>query len=130
MKKTLAIGLAATMLFALTASGPASAHVRTASTKLSIEVSDSTPDRGDKVTFSGQLKSKWKQCKANQRVVLKRGQKTVESTTTTRSGFYSFTKRIRSNSNWTVKYKGRRFGVHPHVHRCRPSKSQTIRIRF
>ena len=130
MKKTLAIGLAATMLFALTASGPASAHVRTASTKLSIEVSDSTPDRGDKVTFSGQLKSKWKQCKANQIVVLKRGQKTVDSTRTTRSGFYSFNKRISSNSNWTVKYKGRRFGVHPHVHRCRPSKSQTIRIRF
>ena len=130
MKKTLAIGLAATMLFALTASGPASAHVRTASTSLSIAVSDSTPDRGDKVQFSGQLKSKWKRCKAAQRVVLFRGQKPVQSKKTSRAGLYSFTQRIRSNSNWTVKYKGRRFGVHPHVHRCRRSTSKTIQIRF
>ena len=129
MKKTLTIALAATMLFVLTAA-PAQAHTRTASTKLTIAVSDSTPDRGDKVTFSGQLKSKWKACKANQRVVLKRGQKTVQSTQTSRSGNYSFEQRINSSSNWTVKYKGRRFGVHPHVHRCKPSKSQTIQIRF
>ena len=129
MKKTLTIVLAATMLFVLTAA-PAQAHTRTASTKLTISVSDPTPDRGDKVIFSGQLKSKWKACKKNQKVHLYRGKKRVETTTTSRYGRYSFDKRIRSNSNWTVKYKGRRFGVHPHVHRCKPSKSETIRIRF
>ena len=129
MKKTLTIVLAATMLFVLTASAPAQAHTRTASTKLTISVSDATPDRGDKVTFSGQLKSKWKACKKNQKVSLYRGKKRVETERTTRSGRYSFDKRIRSNSNWTVKYKGRRFGKHPHVHRCKPSKSETIRIR-
>ena len=130
MKKTLTIALAATMLFVLTAGAPAQAHTRTASTKLTIEVSDSTPDRGDKVTFSGQLKSKWKACKKDQKVILKRGQKTVQTTRTSRSGQYSFRQRIKSSSNWSVEYKGRRFGKHPHVHRCKPSKSETIRIRF
>ena len=129
VKKTLTIVLAATVLFVLTAGGPAQAHTRTASTKLTISVSDSTPDQGEKVTFSGQLKSKWKACKKNQKVHLYRGQKRVETTTTSSSGGYSFDKRIRSNSNWTVKYEGRRFGKHPHVHRCKPSKSETIRIR-
>lgn len=130
MKKTITIALAATMLFVLTAGAPAQAHQRQASTKLTISVSDSTPDQRDKVTFSGQLKSKWKACKKYQKVYLYRGKKRLEITTTSRSGRYSFDKHIRSNSNWTVKYKGRRFGKHPHVHRCKPSKSETIRIRF
>lgn len=129
MKKILTIGLAVTVLFVLTASGPASAHQRTASTSLSLEVSDSRPDRGDKVTFSGRLSSNWNKCEKFKRVSLKRGGNVVQTTTTSRSGFYSFRQRINSNSNWVVRFTGKRFGVHPHVHRCLPDTSRRIRIR-
>ena len=129
MKKNLTIGLAATMLFVLTASVPAYAHERTASTSLSISVSDSTPDRGDKVTFRGRLTSDWSKCQAFRRVTLKRGHTAIQSKLTNRAGYYSFTQRINSNSNWRVRFTGKRFGVHPHVHRCLPDTSRVIRLR-
>ena len=130
MKKTLAILLAGTMLSLLTASGPALAHQRTASTSLSISVSDSSPDRGDVVRFSGRLQSNWDRCEEDQRVHLKRGRTIVQTTRTDDSGFYSFRQRINGNSNWKVRFTGKRFGVHPHVHRCLPDTSRKIRIRF
>ena len=129
MKKILTISLAAIMLLALTASAPVSAHERIVSTSLSINVSDSHPDRGDTVKFTGQLKSEWKRCKAFQKVTLKRGRTPVQTTKTSRSGFYSFTQRIKSDSNWRVRFTGKKFGKHPHVHRCLPSTSRIIRIR-
>ena len=129
MKKTLATLLAGTMLSLMTATGPASAHQRTASTSLSISVSDDRPDRGDVVRFSGRLRSNWDRCEEDQRVHLKRGRTIVQTTRTDDSGFYSFSQRINSNSNWKVRFTGKRFGVHPHVHRCLPDTSRKIRIR-
>ena len=129
MKKTLAILLTGTTLSLLTASGPALAHQRTASTSLSISVSDERPDRGDVVRFSGRLSSNWDRCEENQRVHLKRGRTIVQTTRTNDSGFYSFRQRINGNSNWKVRFTGKRFGVHPHVHRCLPDTSRKIRIR-
>ncbi len=130
MKKTLATVLAGTMLSLLTATGPASAHQRTASTSLSISVSDQRPDRGDAVTFSGRLSSNWDRCEEDQRVHLKRGRTIVQTTRTNDSGSYSFSQRINGNSNWKVRFTGKRFGVHPHVHGCLPDTSRKIRIRF
>ena len=129
MKRILTIGIATTMLFALTGVTPASAHERTAATSLSINVSDSHPEEGDKVRFSGKLSSEWSKCQAFKRVTLKRGHKAVQSTLTDRSGGYSFSQRINSSSNWRVRFTGKRWGVHPHVHRCLPDTSRVIRIR-
>lgn len=130
MKRTLTTVLAVTMLFVFTTSGPALAHQRTASTSLSISVNDPRPDRGDKVTFSGRLQSNWDRCEEDQKVHLKRGHTIVQTTRTNDSGFYSFSQRINGNSNWRVRFTGKRFGVHPHVHRCLPDTSRVIRFRF
>ncbi len=73
MKKTITIGLAVTMLFALTASGTAAAHERTEKTKISIKPKAKTIDEGDKVTFQGKLKSDWDKCFAHQTVTLYKG---------------------------------------------------------
>ena len=129
MKKTLATLLAGTMLSLMTATGPALAHQRTASTSLSISVSDERPDRGDVVTFSGRLRSNWDRCEEDQRVHLKRGRTIVQTTRTNDSGSYSFRQRINGNSNWKVRFTGKQFGIHPHVHRCLPDTSRKIRIR-
>ncbi|MEX1264149.1 MAG: hypothetical protein WEE66_09485 [Actinomycetota bacterium] len=128
MKRTLTTILAVTMLFVFTAS-PALAHQRTASTSLSRGVSDTSPERGEKVTFSGRLQSNWDRCEEDQKVTLKRGHTAVETTRTDEAGFYSFTRRIKADSNWRIRFTGKRFGVHPHVHRCLPSTSRTVRIR-
>ena len=130
MKKSLATLLMATMLSVLMAGAPASAHQRTASTSLSISVSDTRPDRGDVVTFSGRLSSNWDRCEEDQKVHLKRGGNVIQTTRTSDSGFYSFRQRINGNSNWVVRFTGKRFGVHPHVHRCLPDTSRKIKIRF
>lgn len=124
MKKTITIALAVTMLFALTASGPASAHQRTEKTRISIRPKARTIDAGDKVTFRGRLKSDWRKCFAHRTVTLFKEGQAIVSKKTTRSGSYSFTRRPRNTHTWYVAFAGKRFGTHPHVHRCLASRSR------
>lgn len=130
MRRLAAVSLTAMTLSMLIALTPASAHVRTAPTQLSINVSDERPDRGDEVRFFGRLQSPWDRCEEDQKVHLKRGRTIVDTTMTNDSGRYSFERRIFNDSNWRVRFTGKRFGVHPHVHRCLPDTSRVIRIRF
>jgi hypothetical protein len=124
VKKTITMGLAVTMLFALTASSPAAAHERTEKTKISISPKAKTIDEGDKVKFQGKLKSDWDKCFAHQTVTLYKGSTAVLSTETSSSGSYKFTRSPRNTNTWHVAYAGRSFGTHPHVHRCLSSESK------
>ena len=124
MKKTITIGLAVTMLFALTASSPVAAHERTATTRISIRPKAKTIDEGDRVKFRGKLKSEWEKCFAHQTVTLYKGGTPILSKTTSSTGSYRFTRRPKNTNTWTVRYAGRSFGTHPHVHRCLSSQSK------
>ena len=129
VKRFLAHAIAVTMLLGVLGAAPAQAHERTASTSLTASVNKKTVDRGSKVKFSGSLKSDWKRCRAYKTVTLYKGAKAMQSRKTTRAGTYSFTQRIRSTKSWRVKFKGKSWGTHPHVHRCLASQSKRIRVR-
>jgi hypothetical protein len=124
MKKIVTIGLAVTMLFALTASGPASAHQRTERTRISIRPKAKTIDAGQKVMFRGRLKSDWTKCFRFRTVSLYKEGQLILSKKTTRTGRYSFTRRPRNTHTWFVVFAGRSWGNHPHVHRCLASRSR------
>lgn len=124
MKPIVTIALAMTMLFALTASSPVAAHERTEKTRISIRPKAKTIDDGDKVTFKGKLKSDWDKCFAHQEVTLYKENTPVLTKETSSSGSYSFGRSPGNTHTWTVRYAGRSFGIHPHVHVCLSSKSK------
>lgn len=128
MKAMLARILAVTVVLVALGAAPAQAHERTASTRLTINANKKQVDRGGKVKFSGALKSDWKRCRAYKKVTLFRGKTPVQSKKTTRAGTYSFVQRIRATKVWRVKFAGKRWGTHPHVHRCLASRSRGIRV--
>ena len=129
MKKILTASLASVMLFVMLGSAPAQAHERTASTRLTIHANKTEVDRGRKVTFSGSLRSDWKRCRAYKKVTLFKGSTPVQAKKTTRAGTYAFVQRITMTRTWRVKFSGKRWGTHPHVHRCLASRSRGIRVR-
>jgi hypothetical protein len=130
VKKIVTIGLATTMLLALSGASPVQAHDRIENTSLTIKVSDKSVDKGDKVTFRGKLRSDWKKCRANSKVKLVRGSKVVASKMTTANGSYKFSKKITKTANWRVKFSGKKVNVvHPHNHRCLASQSKSVRVR-
>ena len=129
MKRFLAHVIAVTMLLGVLGAAPAQAHERTASTSLTISVNKKTVDKGRKVKFSGALKSDWKRCRSYRTVKLYRGATEVQSKKTTRAGTYSFTQKITATKTWKVKFSGKSWGTHPHVHRCLASSSKGIRVR-
>jgi hypothetical protein len=129
VKKIVTIGLATTMLLALSGA-PAQAHDRLEPTRVTIKVSDKSVDRGDKVTFKGKLKSDWKKCRANSKVKLVRNQQVVATKMTSPNGSYKFRKKVTSTANWRVKFSGKKINVvHPHNHRCLSSQSKSVRVR-
>jgi hypothetical protein len=130
VKKIVTIGLATTMLLALSGASPAQAHDRLVPTSLTIKVSDRSVDRGDKVTFRGKLRSDWKKCRANSKVKLVRNQQVVATKTTKPNGSYAFRRNITSTANWRVRFPGKKVNVvHPHNHRCLSSQSRSVRVR-
>jgi hypothetical protein len=129
VKKIVTIGLATTMLLALSAA-PAQAHDRLEPTRLTIKVSDKSVDKGDKVTFQGKLKSDWKKCRANSKVKLVRKQKVVATTMTSPNGSFKFRKKVKSTATYRVKFSGKKVNVvHPHNHRCLSSQSKSVKVR-
>ena len=129
MKRYLARFLAVTMLVGVLGAAPAQAHERTASTSISISANRTQVDEGEKVKFSGSLKSAWKRCRAYKTVTLYSGKSAVQSRKTTRAGTYSFTQKIGKTKTWKVKFAGKSWGVHPHNHRCLASSSRGIQVR-
>jgi hypothetical protein len=122
--RILAVAIAATFAFA----GTAFAASWTATTSLSLHADDHSVDKGDKVDFSGNLKSERKKCRSRQRVSLFKGNKKVATTRTSRRGHYEFTQTIRRTKTWHTEYKGRTFGTHPNIKHCDGSRSNDERV--
>ena len=130
MKSTLARTIAVTLaLVFVLGAAPAQAHERIEPTRVTISANHTRVDRGDRVKFSGSLRSDWKRCRAYKNVTLFRGKRPVATRKTTRAGLYAFTVRVTSTKTWRVKFRGKRWGVHPHVHRCLRSSSRGITVR-
>ena len=130
MKSMLARTMAVTLvLVVMLAAAPAQAHTRTESTRVRMGANKTLVDRGARVKFTGSLRSDWKRCKAYKSVTLYRGSRAVATRKTTRAGLYAFTARVRATKTWRVKFSGKRWGVHPHVHRCLRSSSRGVTVR-
>ncbi len=130
MKKIVMSLAAATLLIASVGSGPALAHVRMAPTSLSLHVSDNHIDRGERVTFTGKLRSDWDRCVRFKKVSLFKGEKKVLTKETTRSGSFRFARSPKNTRTWHVEFAGKRLrGPHPHVHRCLSSESRSVTVR-
>ena len=109
---------------------PVAAHQRIEPTHVTINASATQVDDGQKVTFKGKLKSDWKKCRSWRLVKLKNaGGKLVKSKKTRENGRYKFSMRPDATKGWKVVFSGRKWGTHPHVHRCLGSSSRTIRVR-
>jgi hypothetical protein len=121
--------LMSVMLIAALGAAPASAHERVESTRITIKANPNPVKQGKKVTFQGKLKSDWSKCFNWRPVKLYKGKQIVASKKTRKSGFYKFTVRVASEKTWRVKFAGRSWGKHPHVHRCLSSSSKGIRVR-
>jgi len=106
----------------------ASAHVNVSTTSLRLRVSDSTVQRGDRVTFNGRLSSDWAKCYQFRPVKLQKNGTTIASKKTDANGKVRWTRLIRGTANWNLKFSGRRWGKHPHRHVCKASTSKVIQV--
>lgn len=129
MKKMLTWMLMTVLLTAALGAAPVSAHERTATTRITFKANPNPVQQGKKVLFKGKLKSDWSKCFNWRPVKLYRGNQVVASKVTRQSGFYKFRVRVNSTATWRVKFAGRSWGKHPHVHRCFSSSSKPIRVR-
>ena len=117
------------MGLSLVLQAPALAHVRIESTSLTLNVRKTEIDQGDRATFRGHLRSDWSQCFSNLRVRLFRWGTPVATDITNDNGFYFFVRHPVSSARWSVKFAGRKFGTHPHVHRCLQSSSRHVFVK-
>ena len=122
--RIIAVVIATTVAF----TGTAFAASWTASTSLSLNANDRSVDKGDKVTFAGNLSSSRKKCRSRQQVALFRGSQQVATQRTNRSGHYSFSQKIRRTRRWHTAYAGRTFGTHPDIKTCQGSTSNSVRV--
>jgi hypothetical protein len=129
VKTTLTLILAATMLVAVLGSAPAQAHERTESTRITMHANRTQVQEGTKVRFQGTLKSDWSKCFNWRNVSLYAGNRKIATKQTGHSGSYRFTVKPKSTKTWRVKFNGRSWGTHPHVHRCLASSSIGIQVR-
>ena len=112
------------------APGIAQAHVKVINTRLSMQVSDAKISKGQRVTFSGALKSKNRRCFRGKTVSITRRGRVIASDTTNRRGRYSVSKKIRKAGPYRAVFTGFTFGTHPHNHTCSSSSSSITRIRI
>jgi hypothetical protein len=129
VKKSLTWILMSVMLTAVLSAAPAAAHERTAETRITFKANPNPVQKGKKVVFKGKLKSDWSRCFNWRPVKLYKGNQVVAAKKTRKSGFYKFRVRVNSTATWRVKFAGRSWGKHPHVHRCFSSSSKGIRVR-
>lgn len=127
MKRSIRV-LAVAMTSVFFLGSVADAHVRIEPTRLTLRVSDRRVDKGDKVVFTGHLKSAWNKCYAFQPVKLIRNGVVRASRKTNSTGIVKFIRHLRHSGYWHLKYRGRRWGLHPHRHVCRPSASNIVHI--
>jgi hypothetical protein len=120
---------AVTLMLVLLGSAPAQAHDRTVSTSITLNANKTVIDAGEKVKFRGRLTSPWKRCRRWQPVTLYRDGNAVGAKKTMKNGKFQFSKNVQRTSNWRVKFNGKRWGKHPHDHRCLGSTSVTVRVR-
>ena len=92
-------------------------------------------ERGDLVAVVGRVKSTDPTCFAAVTVELVRtiqdvGERVLKSTTTGGNGKYWFTRRVRKNQRWYVRFPGFQSIVAGHSHMCGLATSKGIRIRI
>ena len=109
--------------------GPAEAHVRTASTHMSLSASKTHVKQGTKVTFKIKLRSPWSKCYANQTVGWYKNGNFRRNRTTDANGNITFSKKMNHTGTFQAKYAGRKWGKHPHKHVCKPSASNKVRVK-
>ena len=128
--KTLMRATAVATMFMLLGSVPAQAHVRIEPTSLTLNANRTVVDQGQKVRFSGRLNSDWNRCRRFKRVHLFRDGTKIASKSTTRTGRFTFVRRVNFTSDWHVEFNGKKLqGPHPHNHRCLASSSDAVRVR-
>ena len=108
--------------------GPASAHVRTASTKVKLTASPTTVHKGKTVTFKATIKSDWKKCYSQRRVYFYKDGVKQFYKGTNNQGVATVKWKATNTGKWYAKFKGKKWGKHPHKHECLASKSKTIKI--
>jgi len=109
--------------------GPASAHVREATTHLKLRANPTQVKPGGVVRFTIRLNSQWNNCKANQPVRWYRNGVYIRTLTTNSHGKIVLNKHVRATSRYYAKYLEHKWGTHPHRHVCHGSRSNAIRIR-
>ncbi len=108
--------------------GPAAAHVRIAGTSLKLKASPTTVQKGKPVTFTATLNSNWKKCYSQRKVSFyKDGVKQFTKGTNTH-GVATVKFKPTKTGNWVAKFKGRKWGVHPHKHTCLASQSKAVTV--
>ena len=108
--------------------GPAAAHVRFATTSLKLKAEPTTVQKGKTITFTATLNSNWKKCYSQRRVHLyKNGVEQFYKGTNT-SGIAKFKVEATKTAKWFVKFKGRKWGKHPHKHQCGASQSKAVTV--
>ena len=122
-KLVVSIALASLLLV-----GPAAAHVRTAGTSLKLKANPTTVQKGKAVTFTATLNSNWKKCYSQRKVSFWfNGTKKFTKGTNTH-GVATVKYKPGKTGNWVAKFKGRKWGVHPHRHVCRASQSKSVKV--
>jgi len=121
--------LMSVLLTAALSAAPAAAHERVEGSTITINASSRQVPQGRKDHFQGKLKSDWSKCFNWRNVSLLAGNKKIATKQTRQSGYSKFTVRVDSTKVWRVKFSGRSWGKHPHVHRCLASSSKGIKVR-
>jgi hypothetical protein len=130
VKRIVTWAIALTFTLGLYAPGVARAHVAEINTRLSMFVSDATPNDGQSVVFRGALKSKNRRCFRNQQIQILRNGSVFKTTRTNNRGRYRVAKKVTQSGRYRARFNGfGPFGTHPHSHTCKPSQSSQIRIR-
>jgi hypothetical protein len=122
--------LAFTLVFGLVGPGMAQAAVKQINVRVTLKVSATNVQQGQRVTFSGVVKSpNRKRCMANRVVKVTRNGKHFGRATTGPRGRYSFTKRVRFQGRYRAVVRPFRFGTHPNRKICKLATSKRILIR-
>ena len=123
VKRCLAVSLALAMFVGGTAQA-----VTTYNTRLTLRASSTSIQKGDRVVFSGHLKSKFEKCYNHRKVTLYRNGKAVDSKQTSSTGSFRFVWHPRRTHTWKVKFAGKTGGTHPNQWVCNASASDPVKV--
>ena len=129
MSRIVKQGLAVSLMLTMFLGGTALAAT-TYQTSLTLNASRTHTHRGQKVVFSGKLKSTFAKCYKHQRVTLYRNGHRVASRTTSSTGAFRFTRHPRRTRTWQVRFAGDTGGTHPNQWVCKSSRSNEVRVRI